>query len=384
MLENVLTEDDLEDPECLAESLQDVRSQLEQHGSVSNLDVVNGNIVVSFEGMTAEVLNSVTVKLNGVCLGGQIIKASSFTETFASSKLPCIFLRHLLTQDDLDDEECLEESIADIRELASRQGEILSIDVEKSNEVTKSVVKITYATSSEAEAGAREFDGLVMGGNTVSASTNLESTSGQAAISVSPSAQATDLSGVGDKVLMSETDEPKPMFSGDKLIPERFAECKRAPKVPNKGTPRNYAVMTNDEAVKPLLVEMLSELMRLQLRSLNDPNAKNAKARRRIVAGLREVARGIRANKVKMVVMAHNLDEFGAIDEKLQEILDLAAEKEIPVLFELSKRVLGKAVNKKIKVSVVGIQNTEGAHKQFVELSKRAPHLVKPSSIVEA
>ena len=104
---------------------------------------------------------------------------------------------------------------------------------------------------------------------------------------------------------------------------------------------------TNNDIVKPLLVEMLGELMRLQLRALHDKNAKNAKARRRIVIGLREVARGIRANKVKMVVMANNLDEYGAIDDKLQEILDLAAEKEVPVLFELSKRVLGKALSKK-------------------------------------
>lgn len=382
LLENVLTEDDLEDEDCLAESLKDVRSQLEHHGSVSSLDVTNGNIVVSFEGMTAEGLDSVAIKLNGVCLGGHTIKASCFSDIVGASNLPCLFLRQLLTQDDLDDEECLEESIEDVRELASRHGEVVRIDVDKAEEVTTSVVKITYSASSEAEAAAKEFDGLVMGGVIVSASTNLKS-SGQASSSPAPTAEAINPLGSGENVLASKNDEPKPMFSGDKRIPERFAECKRAPKVPNKGTPRNYAIMTNDETVKPLLVEMLNELMRLQLRALHDPNSKNAKARRRVVAGLREVARGIRANKVKMIVMAHNLDEFGAIDEKLQEILDLAAEKELPVLFELSKRVLGKAVNKKIKVSVVGIQSTEGAHRQFVDLSKRAPHLIKPSSIMQ-
>jgi selenocysteine insertion sequence-binding protein 2 len=83
-----------------------------------------------------------------------------------------------------------------------------------------------------------------------------------------------------------------------------------------------------------------------------------------------------------MVVMANNLDEYGAIDDKLQEILDLAAEKEIPVLFELSKRVLGKSLGKKIKVSVAAIQATDGAHQQFVKLSSLAPKLEKPSSFV--
>ena len=67
------------------------------------------------------------------------------------------------------------------------------------------------------------------------------------------------------------------------------------------GTPRAYASKIADERALPTLVEMLGELMRLQERSKDD---KNARARRRLVMGLREVARGIRSHKVKMVVMA--------------------------------------------------------------------------------
>ena len=88
--------------------------------------------------------------------------------------------------------------------------------------------------------------------------------------------------------------------------------------------------------------------------------------------GLREVARGIRAHKVKMVVMANNLDEYGAIDSKLQEILDLAHAEDVPVIFELNKRKIGKAVGKSIKVSVVGIQNVSGAEQQFKQLKRMA------------
>jgi selenocysteine insertion sequence-binding protein 2 len=110
---------------------------------------------------------------------------------------------------------------------------------------------------------------------------------------------------------------------------------------------------------------MLSELMRLQRRAAEE---NNTKSKRRVVMGLREVARGIRAHKVKMIVMANNLDEYGVIDEKLQEILDLATNQNIPVYFEFNKRQLGKAVGKNIKVSVVGIQNAEGAHQQFKRL----------------
>ncbi len=116
-----------------------------------------------------------------------------------------------------------------------------------------------------------------------------------------------------------------------------------------------------------LITEMLGELMRLQERSKDN---KNARARRHIVMGLREVTRGIRARKVKMVVMADNLDEYGAIDSKLQEILELAHVGELPVLYKLNKRKLGKALGKLIKALVVGIQNADGAHNQFKKLKK--------------
>jgi selenocysteine insertion sequence-binding protein 2 len=112
---------------------------------------------------------------------------------------------------------------------------------------------------------------------------------------------------------------------------------------------------------------MLGELMRLQEWSKDN---KNARARRRIVMGLREVARGIRACKVKMVIMVNNLDEYGAIDSKLQEILELARVGELPVLYKLNKRKLGKALGKSIKVLAVGIQNADGVYDQFKKLKK--------------
>jgi len=58
-----------------------------------------------------------------------------------------------------------------------------------------------------------------------------------------------------------------------------------------------------------------------------------------------------------------------AIDEKLQEIIDLARAEGIPLFFEFTKRSLGKALGKTIKVAVVGIQNADGAHREFKELT---------------
>ena len=91
--------------------------------------------------------------------------------------------------------------------------------------------------------------------------------------------------------------------------------------------------------------------------------------------GLREVARGIRSHKVKMVVMANNLDQYGAIDEKLQEIIDLAKSEGVPLFYEFTKRTLGKAIGKNIKIAVVGIQNADGAHQPFKKLNAIAARM---------
>jgi len=87
-----------------------------------------------------------------------------------------------------------------------------------------------------------------------------------------------------------------------------------------------------------------------------------------LVVGFREVARGVRAKKIKMVVMANNIDEYEAVCEKTQEIIDLCRASDIPILFELNKRKLGKALGKTLKMSIVGIQNADGAYEQFKKL----------------
>jgi len=44
----------------------------------------------------------------------------------------------------------------------------------------------------------------------------------------------------------------EPLYSGDKLISERFAEMKRAPKIPNSTPVRVHAKILLDEEVDPL------------------------------------------------------------------------------------------------------------------------------------
>lgn len=357
VLENVLSEDDLEDEECMTESLNDIKTLAQRFGVVAGVRVErepSPRVFLRYE--SDEVARRAVVEFAEVVVGGKQI-AAALVEVHSSVERKTsgsILLENVLTEDDREDEDCLEESLNDIRELCSRFGPVESVRPE--NDTLAVRVDFEDVSSDVVQSAVKSFNGMQIGGSTVSAS----------AIGNIPTRTTPSRLTVKDKI----EEEPTPMFSGDKQIPERFAAAKRVPKVPNAGTPRKYATLAEDDTVKPLLSEMLGELMRLQKRAVEE---NNSKVRRRIVMGLREVARGIRSHKVKLVVMANNLDHYGVIDDKLQEILDLAEENDVPVFFEFTKRALGKAIGKTIKIGVLGVQNAEGAHQQFKRLVQLAP-----------
>ena len=117
-----------------------------------------------------------------------------------------------------------------------------------------------------------------------------------------------------------------------------------------------------------------------------------------MLIGLREVDRSLRAGRVKyvclcawarlqgffvvrwcsshtfgrMVVCAPNIDEGrkeGGLDDKVGQIIALAREHDVPVVFALNRRKLGKAISRKVRVSVVGILNfdgSDGVHKKVL------------------
>lgn len=348
----ILCDDDYEDEEALGESIEDIKGLAQQYGPVEEVRAVTaegdnrGNVYVSYRNCGAA--EKAVQRLNGIVIGGSKVTVNLPGE---------LILHNMLNEDDFEDEDCYAESMEDIRKLALKYGRVGSVRADASGE-HKGRVRVSYLDGQEtAREAALKLNGMVVGGVEISASV--------ATLDGSPENKEPIVQESNTK-----TDPPPPlppMYSGDKIIPERFAACKRVPKIPNPGTPRAYATKIADERAVPTLIAMLSELMRLQQRSKDD---KNARSRRRLVMGLREVARGIRAHKVKMVVMANNLDQYGAIDSKLQEILDLARSEGLPVLTELNKRKLGKAMGKSIKVSVVGIQNAEGAQEGFKSLKK--------------
>eukprot|EP00977_Amphora_coffeiformis_P028391 scaffold34946_cov153-Amphora_coffeaeformis.AAC.2 len=357
ILDGILTEDDLDDEDCLEETLGDISRVAEEFGVVESITAEKdqSRVILTYHG-GLKVAQTAVAELGKKVIGGIPVCAKlEENERVYHNNISCsIILKGALTEDDLEDEECLDESLGDLRELAAKYGPVLSIQAEGNN------VKIEFEGLRDVAVNAVSgFNGMIIGGQTVEATIDADRMDVDSPL----------VTAISDKPATAEK-EFEPLFSGDKRIPDRFAECKRAPKLPVTPGPRKYATLLNDDAVKPLIIEMLGELMRLQKRAIDD---KNAKARRRLVMGFREVARGVRARKVKLVVMANNLDDqYGAIDEKLQEILDLCHSEGIPVLFELNKKGIGKALGKTIKVAVVGVQNADGANAEFKKLCKLA------------
>ena len=353
-LENILSEDDYEDEECLEATIEDIRGLVKEFGTVENIKVhlegvQKGRVDIYFNSLS--IAEAAVAKLNGLVIGGLMVNAA--LDMVERDLIPdsMVILENFLSEDDYDDEDCLEETKNDLKNIMDKFGTIKSMDVHVEGE-QKGQIHVEYDDPDAAQKASKTLHNSTFGGKKVSVL--VQSREGKNVSSTPEENNDANLT-------------PAPLYSGNKVIPEQYAECKRVPKVPNAGVPREYAKRIDDESVIPLLFEMLGELMRLQLRAKEN---KNAKARRRLVMGLREVARGIRAKKVKMVVLANNLDEYGALDSKLETILKLANDNDIPVIFDLNKRKIGKALGKTIKVSVVGIENADGAYDSFKKLRR--------------
>lgn len=128
-----------------------------------------------------------------------------------------------------------------------------------------------------------------------------------------------------------------------------------------------------DECVTLLLQELVSFQERIYQK---DPV--RAKARRRLVMGLREVTKHMKLSRIKCVIISPNCEKIqskGGLDEALYNVIAMAREQEIPFVFALGRKALGRCVNKLVPVSVVGIFNYFGAESLFnrlVELTEEA------------
>jgi len=128
-----------------------------------------------------------------------------------------------------------------------------------------------------------------------------------------------------------------------------------------------------DEAAQALLQDLTRFQDRLYSR---DPI--KARARRRLVVGLREVSKHLAIRRLECVLLAPNIERCGAeggLDEAVQGILTLASERGVPLVCALRRRRLGYACKKPVGVSCVGVFNYQGSEDNFrrmMELTEAA------------
>nr|XP_048705198.1 selenocysteine insertion sequence-binding protein 2 isoform X1 [Caretta caretta] len=145
---------------------------------------------------------------------------------------------------------------------------------------------------------------------------------------------------------------------------------------------RDYCSQVLSKEVDSCVTDLLKELVRFQDR-LYQKDPVKAKTKRRLVMGLREVLKHLKLKKLKCVIISPNCEKIqskGGLDETLHTIIGCACEQNIPFVFALNRKALGRCVNKAVPVSVVGIFSYDGAQDHFhkmVELTMEARHAYK-------
>ena len=130
-----------------------------------------------------------------------------------------------------------------------------------------------------------------------------------------------------------------------------------------------------DQVITPELnavtTACVSELKRFQDRAYFKDQVK-ARMRRRLVFGLREVAKAVQLKKARAVVVAPNIEETndaeGGLDDVVAKITAAARENGTPIVFALTRNKLGRIVGKRMRISALAILDQDGAVEQFREM----------------
>ena len=154
---------------------------------------------------------------------------------------------------------------------------------------------------------------------------------------------------------------------------------------------REYVKQIVCPRVNTAATQLLAELYRFQERAhIRDPQ--KSALRKRYVCGLREVARALRSNKARALIVAHNIERIESedgLDDAVMELIDLCKRKlewvydeeakaarqqlvqretPIPITFALTRKLLARALSRPSKTSVVAVLNYDGANDHFASL----------------
>ena len=146
------------------------------------------------------------------------------------------------------------------------------------------------------------------------------------------------------------------------------------PKVPNTNFTREYVDQVVDSAIGKKVKDMFKILVKLQ-EKLRKTDPERARLRKRYVCGTREVLRSSKKKSTKCIIMATNIDECaerGGLDETHDKIVENCKANDVPLIYALRRRTLGKALGKHLKMSCVAVLNADDASVDYKDLLKMA------------
>ena len=114
---------------------------------------------------------------------------------------------------------------------------------------------------------------------------------------------------------------------------------------------------------------MLSRLVELQNR-LRATDPLRAKAKRRVVFGLREAAKAVRARRAKLLVVVPNVEAVeapGGLDEALGSLLDAARAGGVPLALALTRAKMGALTGRRVRMSAAAVLDASGAEEAFAQ-----------------
>uniref|UniRef100_A0A8C6UM20 SECIS binding protein 2 n=1 Tax=Neogobius melanostomus TaxID=47308 RepID=A0A8C6UM20_9GOBI len=214
-----------------------------------------------------------------------------------------------------------------------------------------------------------EEKGLLLECDSTPATDTAEEDNGNAADSTLIPAEELDKAEINEDIGQNEE-------TAEKLSTSTLVSPVVLPKIHSRKF-REYCTQMLSKDVDECVTTLLKELVRFQDR-LYQKDPMKARMKRRIVMGLREVLKHLKLRKVKCVIISPNCERIqskGGLDEALHAVIDACREQEVPFVFALSRKALGRCVNKAVPVSLVGIFNFDGAqdiYHKMIELSSEA------------
>jgi ribosomal protein L7Ae-like RNA K-turn-binding protein len=110
---------------------------------------------------------------------------------------------------------------------------------------------------------------------------------------------------------------------------------------------------------------LLSKLHDLQITLKREQPLKYAK-QLRYVLGLREALRGLKVKRVKLVVIAPDVEAVGVLDAQVLEVVRMCRDNNVPHFFACSRSAFGRSVRQyKNRISLVAFYSAQGAYDEL-------------------